>query len=316
MALTEGKIQTHLSNIVWVFEQMRQYAAVNAENFIGHWRDVGLQTDFPGDFEFGGLTKSALDGSRAQLDATLRTGSAVAQNAILEYGRFLDFPERDISLIFERLRKHFVDNTLSIDPRNFTFPTPSAGGGNVGDGSVSRMNVDADGVDLENQWAEAKRVVCIRDENSGSPKHEEVFQFEGAAREIDSLEMLGSGLTAEAKALSAQDSLLFIQNPSFESFAGSLAAPTNIPGWTLTTGLIGALELSEANTYRGYASDGGTPRALVFDSGGTTSVTLKQQFALQGAAFDPNIPYFCQLAYNRQVGSGDGTLTLKIGGEP
>ncbi len=313
MALTEAKIQDHIGRIMFLFQNIRNFASVNAENFIENWRDVGKQIDYPGDFEFGAQDRSALDGTRAQFDAAFRTGSAVAAPTFLEYGQFLGFPERNIPQIFRRLRTHFVDNSLSIKARNFTFGTPTADGGNVGDGDILRMTKDEDGVDLENQWAELKTAICVRDENSGTPKHEEVFELRGTTREIDSLVLDGSGRSEEVKALSAADSLLFIQNPSFEFFTGTLVAPTAINGWELTTGLIAALEIDETDTYRSYEGDGGVRRSLKFDSGGSTTVRLKQKFSLQGASFEPTIPYFCQLAFNRQVGSGDGNLELKLG---
>jgi hypothetical protein len=120
----------------------------------------------------------------------------------------------------------------------------------------------------------------------------------------------GAQRIGSIQAIAADDSARFLTNPSFGQLDGTLAAPTSIPGWTPTGG-IGNFELVESPTYRSSTEEGDTPRALKF----TTNDILVQNFNVNSVSFNPNVPYYLQIAWNRSEGTGDGTLSLMLGSQ-
>ncbi|HBY62161.1 MAG TPA: hypothetical protein DEH78_20265, partial [Solibacterales bacterium] len=93
----------------------------------------------------------------------------------------------------------------------------------------------------------------------------------------------------------------------FSQYSGTEAVPTAITDWTVTTS-ISNFELDSTNYYRDFVGDT-TPRSLRIKA----NDTVTQNFNVGKARFNPFTPYYLQIAYNRQVYSGDGTLTITLG---
>lgn len=298
---SESEIIALFQAIVHLEEETREFAeddAVNALLLIDTI-EQSLETDFAGQIT------TALDSYRGDVSASLTRSSALLTPLLRTWAKFIDVPERDAQGMLDRLYDHFIDTGQRIASRIFVFGAAVAGGSNAGDGVLNRLAENEDGLCIENAHSETKTVVCTSDQTSGADKHEEIFEIRGGAAGKDALEVSGSGRTTEIKALSARDSIL--GNPSFSRFSGTIAALTALTDWTPTTALSN-FTLDETNFYRDFVGDT-TPRSVIFGA----NDTLSQAMSVRRRSLSPGVPYFFQVAYNREIAGADGTLTISLG---
>ena len=305
---TRAEIEDQISKTINIFEKFEDFLGVTVtDNYIDleNLLVTALETDF------GPEALGALSNFRAALSSSVEQAAAVVTPFLRTYGKFLDAAETGVQPIFNRLYDDFIDNSKTVKSRQFTFGSPVAAGGNSGNGLVHRLNTDANALDIENQTADSKIVTCTRDVNSGAVAlHEELFRLRSSVAEKDRLKIVGSGSITDIKALSAADSNLFLSNPSFSQFDGTLTTPTDITDWIpLVAATFTNFALSEALTYRGFRGDV-TPRAVIFKD----NEELKQKFSVKLAAFNRNVPMYVQVAVNRNSTSVDGAFTLSFGG--
>ena len=303
-APTEADVQSQIGKVCKLFEEMRKFGHVNSPNLLQMEGDlvVALEGDFSSE------TLQAWQTSRASYASAMDQASAVLTPLLRTYAQFMDVPEREPQSILDRLFERFTDESLTVESRAFSFGTITAGGSNVGNGTLNRLTTDENGDDIEAQASDAKTVTCVSDEHSGASEHEERFNIRGGTALRDRIKIAGSGFSAELVALSARHSERFaVQNPSFDNFVGSVGSVTSFPGWTVGS----AIGNFDANTsyYRNPWGSNHTPYSLKI--AGNDSLT--QNFNVRQVQFNPNIPVYVQVAYNRETGSGDGTLKLKIG---
>jgi hypothetical protein len=259
-----------------------------------------LETNFMG--EWG----AAIAATRSNLVNVLNSFQSGSVAGFLEYGKFIAATEADVPTILRRLYQYYIDNTLSVKSRTFSFATPPSVTG-TGTGVINRLNKDENNYDIEAQTPDTKYLECVNDEHSGADEHEEVFEIRGSAPEPDPLKVVGSGKLAQIRAYSARDSFQYIDNPSFSQYSGTTTVPTAITNWTVGTS-IGNFQIDTTNYYRDFVGDT-TPASVRF----STNDSLTQNFNVRSAQFDAFRPIYLQCAFNRQVGSGDGTLTLTLG---
>jgi hypothetical protein len=220
------------------------------------------------------------------------------------YGEALGVPEAtrgSVESIIARVYRHFVDNTYDIQERNFTWGSPSAGGSNVGNALMRRLYLDADGYEMEVGLAESFVAECVADQGTAD-LHSERWSVRSADASKDGLEKLGTGLTGSMTAVSANNSLL-----SNASFTNGTSA-TSVTNWTFTAGAASDTSKDTTNYYRS-AGPRDTATALKLEA----SVSIQQKIATTGIRLSPNLPYYLQVAWNRQVGSATGTLTIRLG---
>lgn len=213
-------------------------------------------------------------------------------------------PETNTRDILSRIRKDFIDNSRRVKSRNISHGSPSSGS-NIGDGAINRLTVDEDGFDLENVHVEAKRADCVQDEHTGADEHAETFEVTGQDAELDQINPSGSGVIGELTAADARESGRFISNPSFSQFSGS-GATLDFTDWTFND--VTNVQADTTNTYRDFVGDD-TPTSLRIDA----DEYVRQNLNVLGSTFDLDIPVYAQLAYNRSVGSADGTLQFRLG---
>ena len=201
----------------------------------------------------------------------------------------------------------------------FTFGTPAAASGNVGNGVIYRTTVDAYGNSLEAATAEAKRAEVIQDQAQVN-RHEEVLLFHGATASLDFLQVTGSG-GAQSRAIAAVAMRTFdawVRNSTFNTLSGTQpsastpvtpAAVTSITGWTLdatTSVTVGIDTPSPYRTHRGETA----PKWVRF----AVNRSMSQSFgATTRARFVEGVPYFVAVVV-RRADSCDGTLTITLGG--
>lgn len=313
-APTQAEIETIFKNVVDLLEESRKFGAVNAKNVIA-MEDVIVQS-IEGDFT--GALPGIAAGMRAGVAGILDSAAAILDPVIQEWGKFINAPETDIATILDRLFEFFVANSITVETRAFTFNPPSAGGGNAGTGTIIRLNKDADNFDIENQDVDAKTAIIVTDQNTGGVKNQESFQFRGTFAGIDSLEQEGVG-EADNQSIQAVDSVTsIISNAGFDQRNGTDADPTGLPTWDvndLTTGSAVTIDntvmtFDATNIYLPKANDQQVRKALNLKRANTR---LRQQFSKARIGLNTGVPIYAQVAWNRQVGSAAGVLTLRIG---
>lgn len=211
--------------------------------------------------------------------------------------------------MIDELYRYFVDNGLRVQSRAFSFGSPSAGGSNYGNGQILRLNKDDRNYDIENQYIDAKRALCVADYQTGTARGAEVFQLVGQTPARDDLQRSGSGAEATLTAKTADDSLLL--NASWTSFGGSASSPESISSWTSSVTVSSTnYSFDSSNIFRLAPSDGSTGYALNVKA----SANLTQKLSVKGTKLRTDVPYILAVAWNRAVGSASGTLVLRMGG--
>jgi hypothetical protein len=318
MPLSLSSIQTQWSNAVKPLQELRKFAALHT--VAGDHLNVGdnylnmestLVSSLEGDYAAEKI--SAMLGFRSRLNSALASATSVIAPHILEYGKFISMPETDLQVLMTRIWDYMIDHNLYVSSREFTFGTPTADVGNIGSGTIVRLNTDESGYDIENQsgitagGGMLKMAECTSDKNSGSYQGNEAFLFYGAAPDRDDLRINGLRGSAVINGLSAIDSQTFISNPSFESTSGTdgavFTAATQLTGWTMSAFAL-FMPIS-SDYYRAYSRIT-TPRSLRF----TTNASITQVMDRSNA--QSRLPLYVHVAFKREA-SCDGTLTLTFG---
>ena len=265
-APTRAQIESTTNDLLRILEQTRNYFGGNDKTNVGSTGNFFAGNGVTGTdslekqsrdgltstFEFHAGINSQVELFRASFDGVLRRAPAMLEPAILEYGKFINAPERDvITILRRRLYDDFIANAQRVQSRNFTYGTPTFNTAASGTGLINRIVYDDQGIAIENMFPETKTARCIADEHSGASKHEEVFEFRGQDASKDTVIIDGSGKRKKIRCRSARDSLNFIQNPSFtDGTAGS-----DITGWTVDTGAVGMSTKETTIVYRDYEGD-------------------------------------------------------------
>ena len=311
---TEGQIQTEIKDRIAIYQEIYKMGGINSSGNISNFiaREQTAKNDTEGDYSV--LSNNGLAGVRAAVAAAVDKGAwrAVMDPLLLNYAKVVGtIPETDPAEILKRLyiRAVTTGTTFTVKGRNFSFGSVSAGS-NIGSGTINRLTVDPFGFNLEAGHVETKQAYCVRDQDTGAALAEEVFLVRGATPVIDGLSVVGSGVLEELTCLSARNAL--ITNASFSQYGGSITSLTDLSGWTPGSGAstFTNLNLDQTNYYRGAGGTSDpTPTALKF----LTNESVSQAFSVNGIQLDPDTPIYVQLAYNRSVGSCNGTLTLTCG---
>jgi hypothetical protein len=171
--------------------------------------------------------------------------------------------------------------------------------------------VDERNQNIESVNVELKTIECIVDHNSGAQKGEEVFEFRGVDTTPDYLLLSGSGeagmLTAFCRHEGSGAAGSLLRNSSFDAFSNG-GTTTDFSGWTMSS--AGLYDNDTTNYYRvAPGASASSSGSLKMDANGSIS----QSLYTTRTPIRPGVPYCLQIAYNRQVGSGDGTLTIRMG---
>lgn len=303
---TYAEIRDWLRSCVYLLHLIRDRAEITAETIVT--RVDTIQQLAEGDYSAEVL--AAVDAIRQRYAACLsRAGAeAVILPHLIHLAKLNNWPERTTDAIMGRFYDYCITNSLTVKARNITRGAISAGGSNVGTGTINRLTKDENDYPLEACNVEVKTFECLQDSNSATSKGEESFNVYGKQASKDGLDTLGSGINGTTRAVSARDTAVLIDNPSFETYSGTAAVPTDITGWTINT--IGNVSVETTGTasyfYRTYP-ESTTSYSLKLSGNVTVTRALGQQ------KLSPSNPYYVQIAYNRQTGLGDGNLTIALG---
>lgn len=222
-------------------------------------------------------------------------------------------PGGPISEIWEALYDYCVANSQSINDSEDTHDTSwSAGGSNVGNGTVVRLTVDENGEVLGGWLPDTWTLTCEADARTQGEANREEWILEGTAGRSDNLVTSGGTnyIQTEITTKSAGDTDV-VKNPSFNVYTLSGADIATLSGWTQTTGGALSTNLSINTTYTQGTTPGDTSEAsLQFD--GDEGV-YQDLVATQGATFNPDAPYLIDVGIAK-VGTPTGTFTLRLSG--
>lgn len=308
---TEAQVQNEIRDRISIFQELAKFAGRNnSGNLLNYLTREKTALDDP-EGDFSTVANRELSNFRAFLASAIENtfGRRIIDPLLRNYARAAgDIVETAGPDIMRRLyiRAITPGTTIRVKSRNINFGAVAAGS-NLGNGTIRRLTQDAYGFNIEACHMEPKRAECTRDAVEGADLNEEVFFFRGATAYPDQLLISGSGAGAEIKGLSARQS--FITNASFSSFTNTIAAPTEISGWTPGSA-IGNFALLESSYYRGAGGTSDpTPRSLKISA----NDYLEQAFDINNVKLDPDLPLYMAIAYNREVGAGDGVLTFRVG---
>lgn len=324
---SRATLQTAWANVLKLIDEARRYGggsssslpSPNATNWVTlqNTLETALAGDFLDELENG------VQQARANLASIISPGlSAAMQRPFLkQYCKSVIGRTNlsDDATMWQEMYKYFIDNSLRVQSRAFTFGTPAAGT-NTGNGQILRLTKDRYNFDIENGYVDSKRAICILDENTGTGRGQEVFELKGQATARDELERSGSGLTGTLTGLTPDDSLL--NNPAFRIFGGTAGtdAPTSLDGWTSTDITGASLAYSFSNygilqtsgsTYRNIPSDGSTGTAGNLQMKVSSRIT--QKLTVRGTELNNDTPYLLVVVWNAALGSANGTLNLRMG---
>lgn len=229
-----------------------------------------------------------------------------------EFGRVAAAAEtvgEDFTSLLRRVFDYRADNSKLVTSRQITYDTPAAGGSNSGNGTLTRLTVDERGYNLENCYVELKTCECISDAQMGRLKYGELFEFRGSTASKDQIALAGSGLPLKrryvAKHAGAGDGGSLLQNASFESYSTGATHP--FTGWTADTEANIAQDLTAY--YRGYPGAPDALASLRFNG----NAVVSQALSVTNQPLLRYQPYGLSIAVNREIGSGDGTLRIRMG---
>lgn len=324
---TETEVQTQWRNSVSLIDAFRS-ATDGAAMGAGGYIDVILQS-LEGEYTPSGIA-NALANYRARLSRLMDESTALEFLApvLREYGGVLaadaganGFGSNYTSLgaLFSAIYEWFHANSLTVQSRNITFDTTAtAGGGNVGNGAMSRLTVDHNGYDMEACHVERKIFRCRQDQNTGTLENAEIFEFSGAQRSQDALQRdsFGSGIqtTIRSHHAGSGNGGSLLTNSSFSTY--DAAGSPKFSGWTedASPGNIGQ---DTGNFYRSHPG-AQTDASLKMDADVSAATTKISQSisAMPIARLDTNRPYFLRIMVNPTVGSASGgTVVIRMGSQ-
>lgn len=312
---TYAECWTQIKNAVAILEATRRFGSEANPNLVA-LTDTHVQAcegdAAPGAAVFAGHYRAQLAsmclGGRAFLDPHIADmGKAIASDSFSSEGILAD------------LYLYMINNTKTVQSRDFTFGAVAANGSNVGTGTVYRNTKDRYDVTIEAHYPTVTTARVTTDSNSGTqPGREKLVLFQSNPA-TDVLEVAGSGARGELVGHAGDE---ILRNASFQSFAGTAAVPTDIPNWTSSTTV-------NATNYQFYATDyfrkspeeaanspstGGTPYSLQMN----VTETITQKIRTLGVSLSPDVPYVFGCRWRRDssaLTAASGTLVLRLGAE-
>lgn len=228
----------------------------------------------------------------------------------------IDDPASDLDGAFEAVYDYFRDTPRHVKLSAHTFDTSAtAGGANVGSGTMYRLTVDEDGNQLEGLDPDTYTIKCVVDARTSGRAHDETFEISGTDGRDDNLDQLGTNLSGVRffGATGARESVLL--NPSFDeaSFSGSTISA--MAGWrTQTDGDSAApnsnVEIDDGVYFRIVPGKSATnSKGLKF----TADEILYQDLVKNNRRISYNEPYLIAIRVRRNSTS-TGNAILRLSG--
>jgi len=303
-----------VAKLAKVYDQLWKYGASNATNYLGT-EDAVIQA-LEGD-----LSGPILDGlriSRAQLNQAYQDGKRPLFQALAQLAKFgynsVSSSEKDvIDDIFEGM----MAATETVKNRAWTYASISAGGGNVGNGTIYRCTVDKDGNSIESGMPGTIKVLVKQDKNSGARSgNEKALIFGSGIAPVDAIYVgTAPGEIMELPFTAPDNSLL--KDPDFSGLEDTIISPEQPSGWTFDA-VTGMTKVSTPFYRASWApgTSGKIPGEYSYSLKWTENSGVAQYFQRGKikSSLDPHAPLFLILRY-RPDNSCDGTLTIRLGSQ-
>lgn len=266
---------------------------------------------------------------RASLSASLSAADlrAALRPLLLSYAELLEITTTNEQEIITAIIDDMITNSYDVQSRDITFDTtPTAGGSNVGTGSVIRLTVDENGQEIESiQASENITLECVEDQASGNgaERNKEIFDIEGEQAKADNLGawmFTQSGQKGRITVMNEGNEGL-IRNGSFSSFkevAGVLqddnsdGTPYGLPFWRQQGGVATGLAIQDSqvstadDNYYVNVNSVATPASLKVSA----TKYIYQYLNLQQIDFSrPYLPFF---VYRGDLGSAPNGTKNKM----
>jgi len=303
MPPSKSELWTQLLNIIKLVNENYNYASVNTPNFITMQETI--VTLLKGNHTSS--TVSALNSLRNSL-LSLVANNSVLTPVILELAR-IGYSSKSTSYaqaiidIFNGM----VSGSETIASRAWTNGSITAGGSNVGTGTVYRLDKDYNNQIIETGILAGGTVKleAIRDKNNGGVAGSETFDiYYTGTPPTDALE-LGSALNNKLQIVATSSEAGKLTNPSFETYVTSPALAYT--GWTMSDITKFAPETS-IYFKAPYGVSAGA--SLEF----TDNASITQYITDATSRFVTELPVVLILRYRRKT-SCDGALTLRLGSQ-
>lgn len=319
---TEAEIQAQWRAAVDVLETFRAHVDGTLADAGGKW-DTLIQT-LEGEYT---PTELANWSGQFRAGCSDLLSPAIASQAIspilFEYANRIDADAtgvqgfgsgfRTSAQIFRALYDWFVDKSYTVQSRDITYGSASAGGSNIGNGDCGRLTEDENGFNLEACHVEKKLLKCIADQNTGVQEQAEVFEIIGQPSSFDSVlrYSFGSGADANTTIVSKHagqgsgGSLL--TNSSFSEFDNT--ATPKFTGWTETSGSAN-IDQDTSTFYRSHPG-AQTDASLKLTGNALIKQTLTN---MRIRRLDVDTPYQFRIMVNKAAGSGTGgNIVIRMG---
>lgn len=318
-APTEAEIQTQWKAAIDVLESLRAHADAT-QAAAGGKLDTLIQA-LEGEFTPVALSDEA-NRVRATLSTLVDDASALAMLApiVREYANILSASaadgfgaaSTDIGELSTAIYDWLHANSDTIETRGITYDTtPTAGGSNAGNGTLSRLTEDGNGYALEACHVEKKQLRCVSDANSGSSETAEQFEFSGEASSRDALlrTEFGSGENGRETLVNSHSGpgSSLLSNSSFSDYDAS--ATPKFAGWTEASG---SGNISQ-DTTKFYETHPGAQTDAALQLSGDAKLTQAVS-AMRVQSLNANAPYFFRVMVNASEGSAaGGSVTIRLG---
>ncbi|RLD10049.1 MAG: hypothetical protein DRI56_03235 [Chloroflexota bacterium] len=298
---TKAELWTQFRYLVKIIDETYKYGVDNTPNFVS--MEESLQESYVGDHV--SATQQQVTNFRNSLSNLIRNAPGLLQQVLIELAKVgYDGRAASISDALDEIYQGMVDASETVRHRGYTFGSVSAGAGNNSDGTLLRVTKNKDNYDLEGGEFPAgiTRVEITADAFTGGTEGAETAIIRGYGETKHDELSLGDCPSGSKTiyVVSSESSSQLISNGGFETITGS-APSISVSGWTLSD----ASDFDEETTtvFRGS-------KALKFVDGGGDSNVLQY---ITSASIDISRPVLAVVHYNRETGSGDGTLTLRLG---
>jgi len=295
----KSELWGQLANAVKIIDELWKFGAVNSPNLVT-LIDT-LSQSYLGNHV--GSTTAAVKTLRTAI-STQSVNTAVLQPIILELAkRGYNSRATAVSDALDDIARGMDALTETVAERNITYGSVTAGGSNVGDGTVLRLTTDEYGNKIEDgAWdGGITKVEITQDKNTGvSGGSEKGLIYGSGVTPYDNLEM-GDAPNGSlvVTAMNAANSIL--TNSDFETSSGT-GATLAFTGWTLSD----PEDFSEETTVTYNDSD----QAIEFED----NANILQYIPDASGSLDSSKPAFLIVPFYR-VSSCDGTLTIRLGSQ-
>lgn len=319
-APTFAQAWVKLKNAMKVFDETRKFSNANSPNAVDLLRTYEEAAKAEGaeaaaasaaiQQVFKGGISNMLANPGPALNPLLQL---VARSSVVN-SRATD-PQKQIDDIFF----YMANNSSTVQKRAFTRGAFSSGSPYVGNGTISRVTKDEYNLDMEATFPEVITGKVVADQNSGREKGREIWEWSGLPF-VDAAEWgvsgRGSGLLWRTNAVNGADSIL--KNASFGDVGGTVTVPTSIPNWNSSITVNATnYQFDTTNYYQEDSKENRSPKSLQVNASAVIKQALQANATTSSYAanvtINPKVPYYCGLAWNRQVGSASGTLQLTLG---